>query len=49
MRKILDAPKPCLSDEHEPPKHIVLDPGRYEHICPTCGQITVFDVPLITN
>lgn len=39
---------PCLSTEHNPPMHIVLDAGEYEYVCPSCGKITKFTVPLIT-
>ena len=45
-RKIRDAsPPPCLSPEHEPPKHMVFEPGTYEHECPACGRKIVFTVP----
>lgn len=29
---------PCPSDSHEPPAHVVLEPGTYEHECPQCGN-----------
>lgn len=48
LRKIKDAPKPCLHPEHNPPSHIVLEPGTYEHTCPGCGYKTIFEVPYIT-
>ena len=35
---------PCLDCEHNPPSMIVLSPGKYEYICPTCGHKTVFTV-----
>jgi hypothetical protein len=35
---------PCLSTEHNPPSHMVLQPGTYEYICPSCGRKTVFHV-----
>lgn len=39
MRKTADLPnKPCLHPEHNPPGHIVLPGGIYEHTCPGCGQ-----------
>lgn len=38
----------CLSPEHNPPNMIVLQPGTYEHECPSCGHVTVFTIPLIT-
>jgi hypothetical protein len=37
----------CLSPEHNPPNMIVLQPGTYEHTCPSCGHATVFTIPLI--
>jgi hypothetical protein len=54
LKKINDKPngyigKICRHSEHNPPMHIVLEPGTYEYICPGCGNKTVFDVPLITN
>lgn len=47
LRKIRDIPAPCLSDEHDPPKHMVLEPGGYEWTCPACKAVTYFTVPLI--
>lgn len=40
IRKIsgFDEPKPCYSSEHNFPSMIVLDPGVYEHTCPSCGE-----------
>ena len=40
--------KPCLSPEHNPPTHIVLQPGTYEYTCPSCGKTVRFIVPSIT-
>ena len=48
LKKVRDYSKACLHPEHEPPKHIVLSPGEYEHTCPGCGEIKRFVVPLIT-
>lgn len=48
LEKIADAPKPCLSPEHNPPMHIVLPPGVYKYTCPSCGQSVVFTVPMVT-
>ncbi len=45
--KIKDAPKVCLHLEHDPPGHIVLEPGTYRHTCPNCGKVTTFSVPHI--
>lgn len=39
--------KICRHPEHEPPRFIVLSPGRYKHTCPCCGHVTNFTVPLI--
>ncbi len=36
----------CRSSEHNPPQHIVLEPGTYEYVCPACGHRQVFTVPL---
>ena len=47
LRKIADAKPPCLSPEHNPPSHISLPPGTYEHTCPACGETTTFEVPMI--
>lgn len=34
--------KPCLRPEHQPPRHLVIPPGKgYRHICPSCGKETV--------
>lgn len=46
IKKIADLPytPQCTHPEHEPPKHIVLPPGVYEHTCPRCGNKNVFVV-----
>ena len=49
LRKIKDAPVPCFSPAHDPPMHIVLEPGTYEHTCPVCGKTVTFTVPMITG
>lgn len=36
---------PCRRPEHEPPMHMVYEPGIYEHECPGCGSKTMFTVP----
>jgi predicted RNA-binding Zn-ribbon protein involved in translation (DUF1610 family) len=50
--KKIDTPenmkKICLHPEHNPPMHIVLEPGKYEYTCPACGNKVIFTVPLIT-
>lgn len=54
-RKIGDLPRPsdgwfakpeepCFHPEHDPPKHVCLPPGIYEHECPGCGRKKVFTV-----
>lgn len=40
--------KPCMSNEHEPPRNFVYEPGEYVYSCPVCGKETKFLVPLIT-
>lgn len=35
--KIGEVKQPCLHPEHNPPTHIVLEPGIYEYVCPGCG------------
>lgn len=38
----------CNCQEHYPPTHIVLDPGKHTYQCPFCGEITIVNVPMIT-
>jgi len=40
--------KTCNSPEHNPPMHIVLQPGTYEWTCPVCGNVQTIIVPSIT-
>lgn len=47
-KKVGDTPETCLNPEHNPPSHIVLVPGIYEHTCPDCGKKTTFTIPKIT-
>jgi hypothetical protein len=35
----------CRHPEHNPPTHICLPPGKYEHTCPGCKSKVVFVVP----
>ena len=28
----------CSHPEHNPPSHVVFEPGLYEHECPACGR-----------
>jgi hypothetical protein len=37
----------CKDPEHKPPMFVKLDPGTYEHECPSCGKTQIIDVPLI--
>lgn len=44
-RKIADAPPPpCQHPEHNPPSMMVWEPGTYEHTCPHCGHVTLFNI-----
>ncbi len=48
IRKIADLPETpdrCTDSDHHLPFHIVLEPGIYEHTCPSCGKRTVFVTP----
>ena len=38
----------CQHPEHNPPSHMVLEPGTYEYTCPACHNIVIFTVPRIT-
>ena len=42
-----EPPKICLSQEHNPPTHIVLTAGDHTWVCSNCGQETTFHVPLV--
>ena len=44
LKKIADEELPCQHPEHNPPGLIVLEPGTYEHTCPGCGEVQVFQV-----
>lgn len=44
LRKLAEEKLPCTSPDHEPPSHIVLESGIYEHICSSCGHKVVFTV-----
>lgn len=45
-RRIADLPAPevCKHREHDAPKHMVFQPGEYEHECPACGAKYRFTV-----
>lgn len=52
-RRLGDAPnwaakRPCQDPDHSPPSHMSLEPGVYEHICPTCGELVQFVVSVVT-
>lgn len=49
LKLVRVAEPPCISYEHDPPMHIVLQPGTYEYTCPACGRIQVFTVPCIIS
>ena len=38
----------CLNPAHNPPSHIVLKAGKHTYKCPSCGKITVINVPFVT-
>ena len=42
MKKIAStfSPHPCRHPMHDPPGHIVLSPGVWEHSCPGCEAVT---------
>lgn len=44
LKKIAEEKPPCFSPDHEPPSHIVLEPGTYEHTCDACGEKVIFVV-----
>lgn len=39
--------KLCMHPDHNPPLHMVFQPGDYEHTCPSCGGKIIFTVPTI--
>ena len=46
--KIGDIEDACSDPQHNPPSHMVLEPGVYQHTCPNCGNVIKFTVPKIT-
>lgn len=44
LRKIADATRSCTAPGHDPPSHIVLEPGVYEYTCTSCGARQEFVV-----
>jgi transposase-like protein len=47
LEKIANAPRPCLSSEHNPPTHMVYAPGTYRYKCPSCGFSVTFTVAAV--
>jgi hypothetical protein len=51
IKKIDDGPEwtfvynKCPDPDHIPPTMMVLEPGTYQHNCPTCGVMTTIIVP----
>ncbi len=37
--------QPCMHPEHNPPSHMVLQPGLHVWVCPGCGQEQQIVVP----
>jgi len=46
--KIAQPKKPCLHPQHQPATMKYREAGTYKHICPSCFEEIVFEVPLIT-
>lgn len=46
LKRVGDLPQEhvCQHSEHNPPAHIVLRPGVYEHTCPGCKRTLQFSV-----
>lgn len=40
--------KSCRHPEHNPASMKYREAGKYEHTCPACGEVQVFEVPLVT-
>ena len=36
--------KLCRDPGHNPPSHMVYEPGAYEHTCPKCNRKLIFTV-----
>ena len=49
IRKIADHSATCKNPDHNPPTHIYLEPGIWEHQCPQCGKKTIINIPVIEN
>lgn len=45
LKKVAEPSRPpCLSPGHNPPQHISLPAGTYEHTCDACGSKQTFTV-----
>ena len=44
LEKIKEPKEICLDPEHNPPGNICLFPGTYKYTCPSCGEVTIFEV-----
>lgn len=47
LRKVADESDlayPCVSPEHNPPSHMVYEPGVWEWTCTRCGEVQRFRV-----
>ena len=49
LRKVDDIKPCCNHPEHNPPGHMVYEPGVYEYICPGCGKVKKFNVNRISS
>ena len=45
VRSFDDCDPLCRHPEHNPPGHIVLPPGQYEHECPKCHEKQMVIIP----
>lgn len=39
--------KTCNSLEHHPPTMILLPAGKHTYACPTCGYVTIVNIPKV--
>lgn len=45
LEKLANGPQPpCRHPEHNPPTHVVLEPGLYQWKCPECSHAVQFRV-----
>jgi len=45
LKKIKGYDKPCTSNRHNPPIHLIYDINEFQYICPECGKITLINNP----